>query len=98
LKSGTISPKKTLGVQYVNAADSIAFNISEGYGRIFYKENKNFCYSSRGSEKETLTVTQKARNRNLILEEDFNILTKKIDRYFRLMYGYIQSIGTQKEE
>ena len=35
--------KKTLGVQLVDAADSIAFNISEGYGRFHYKENKNFC-------------------------------------------------------
>ena len=37
-------PKKTLGAQYVEAADSIAMNISEGYGRFHYKENKNFCY------------------------------------------------------
>lgn len=35
--------KKTLGAQFVSAADSIAFNISEGYGRFHYKENKNFC-------------------------------------------------------
>jgi four helix bundle protein len=48
-------PKKTLGAQYVDAADSIAMNISEGYGRFHYKENKNFCYYSRGSAKETLT-------------------------------------------
>ena len=32
--------KKTLGSQFVTAADSIAFNISEGYGRFHYKENK----------------------------------------------------------
>lgn len=30
--------KKTLGSQFVNAADSIALNISEGYGRFHYKE------------------------------------------------------------
>ena len=52
-------PKKTLGAQYADAADSIALNISEGYGRFHYKENKNFCYYSRGSAKETLTITQK---------------------------------------
>ena len=55
--------KKTLGAQYVEAADSIAMNISEGYGRFHYKENKNFCYYSRGSAKETLTATTKARER-----------------------------------
>ncbi|MEO5947988.1 MAG: four helix bundle protein [Chitinophagaceae bacterium] len=53
--------KKTLGAQYVDAADSIALNISEGYGRFHFKENKNFCYYSRGSAKETLTVSVKAK-------------------------------------
>lgn len=87
-------PKKTLGAQYVNAADSIAMNISEGYGRFHFKENKNFCYYSRGSAKETLTATTKAKTRNLISEEEFIVLSQKLDTYFRLMYGYINSIGT----
>jgi four helix bundle protein len=51
--------KKTLGAQIVDAADSIALNISEGYGRFHYKENKNFCYYSRGSAKETMTVLKR---------------------------------------
>ena len=85
--------KKTLGAQFVNAADSIALNISEGYGRFHYKENKNFCYYSRGSAKETLTATHKAKARNLITEEEFNVLTQKFDLYFRLSFGYINSIG-----
>jgi four helix bundle protein len=87
-------PKKTLGAQYVDAADSIAMNISEGYGRFYFKENKNFCYYSRGSAKETLTATNKAKARNLISEEEFNTLSQKLDVYFRLMYGYIKPIGT----
>jgi four helix bundle protein len=86
--------KKTLGAQYVDAADSIAMNISEGYGRFHFKENKNFCYYSRGSAKETLTATHKAKSRGLITEEDFKILSQKLDTYFRLMYGYVTSIGT----
>lgn len=88
-------PKKTLGAQYVNAADSIALNISEGYGRFHFKENKNFCYYSRGSAKETLTITQKARSRNLVSEEEFALLSQKLEFYFRLMFGYINSIGNQ---
>jgi four helix bundle protein len=78
----------------VNPADSIAMNISEGYGRFHFKENKNFCYYSRGSAKETLTATTKAKTRNLISEEEFSLLSQKLDIYFRLMYGYINSIGT----
>src|SRR5882757_3181380 len=86
--------KKTLGAQFVDAADSIALNISEGYGRFHYKENKNFCYYSRGSAKETLTAARKAKSRNLISENEFNPLHEKLELYFRLIYGYINSIGT----
>jgi four helix bundle protein len=46
--------KDTVGKQLVRAADSIAANISEGYGRFHYQENKHFCYYSRGSLQETL--------------------------------------------
>jgi four helix bundle protein len=91
-------PKKTLGAQYVEAADSIAMNIGEGYGRFHFKENKNFCYYSRGSAKETLTATTKAKQRNLIREEDFGLLSQKLDLYFRLIYGYIKSIGNSGPE
>jgi len=90
--------KKTLGTQFVEAADSIAMNISEGYGRFHYKENKNFCYYSRGSAKETLTAMTKAKTWNLISEEEFTILSQKLDSYFRLMFGYINSIGNKSDE
>lgn len=90
--------KKTLGAQFVDAADSIALNISEGYGRFHYKENKNFCYYSRGSAKETLTATHKAKLRNLITVEEFNLLAQKFDLYFRLSFGYINSIGNASNE
>ena len=36
--------KDTVGKQLVRAVDSIAANLSEGYGRYSYKENKQFCY------------------------------------------------------
>jgi four helix bundle protein len=85
--------KKTLGAQFVDAADSIAFNVSEGYGRFHYKENKNFCYYSRGSAKETLTAIHKAKARNLVTQEEFDLLSQKLELYFRLVYGYINSIG-----
>ena len=90
--------KKTLGLQIVNAADSIALNIAEGYGRFHYKENKNFCYYSRGSAKETLTAVRKAKSRNLITEEEFKVLNQKLERYFQVIYRYIQAIGKTSAE
>ena len=47
--------RQTLGNQLVRAADSIAANIAEGYGRYSFKENKLFCYYARGSLYETRT-------------------------------------------
>jgi four helix bundle protein len=44
--------KKTLGVQLVDAADSIALNISEGYGRFHFKENKNFVITAADPQKK----------------------------------------------
>ena len=85
--------KKTLGAQFIEAADSIALNIAEGYGRFYFKENKNFCYYSRGSAKESLTALTKAKTRNLASEEEYNLLVEKFSLYFRLMFGYINSIG-----
>jgi four helix bundle protein len=86
--------KKTLGTQFVEAADSIAFNISEGYGKYFYKENRNFCYYSRGSAKETWTASIKSKARNLISDEDYRFLIQKMESYFRLSFRYIKTIGT----
>ena len=90
--------KKTLGAQFSDAADSIAFNISEGYGRFHYKDNKNFCFYSRGSAKETLTALSKSKTRNLVTEDEFKILNEKLALYFRLMFGYINSIGSSPDQ
>jgi four helix bundle protein len=87
--------KKTLGAQFADAADSIAFNLSEGYGRFHYKENKNFCHYSRGPAKETFTGMIKAGSRNLMTDEQYNSLPLKMDSYFRLMQGYVNLSALQ---
>lgn len=85
--------KKNLGDQYLRAADSIALNISEGYGRYHYKENKNFCWYARGSLYETKTANQKAFNRKLITVEEYNNLLVKLKECHLLLNSYIKSIG-----
>ncbi len=52
--------KDTVGKQLVRAVDSIAANLSEGFGRYHYKEAKHFSYYSRGSLYETKTWLTKA--------------------------------------
>ncbi len=90
--------KDTLGKQFVRCADSIALNIAEGYGRYFYKENKNFFFYSRGSAKETGSALKKASKRNFINQEENDLLERKLISYFKLINGYIKSIGTKSAE
>jgi four helix bundle protein len=85
--------KKSLGDQFLRAADSIALNIAEGYGRYHYKENKNFCWYARGSLFETKTANQKAFDRKLITAEEYNNLLNKLKECHLLLNGYIKSIG-----
>jgi four helix bundle protein len=85
--------KKSLGDQYLRAADSIALNISEGFGRYHYKENKNFCWYARGSLFETKTANQKALNRKLNTPEEFNNLHNKLKECHLMLNIYIKNIG-----
>ncbi|MDQ3110835.1 MAG: four helix bundle protein [Bacteroidota bacterium] len=85
--------KDTVGKQLVKSVDSISANISEGYGRFHYKENKQFCFYSRGSLTETSTWIQKAVNRKLIEKETGAELITKLERIHKMLNGYINSIG-----
>ena len=86
-----------MGKQFVRAADSIALNIAEGYGRFFFKENKNFNYYSRGSAFECTACLHKAFKRKLISEKENKELRNDFALYFKLINAYIKSIGTQKD-
>lgn len=90
--------KDTLGKQFTKAADSVALNISEGYGRFHYAENRNFCWYSRGSAFETSTAIKKAVSRRLMTVEEEEILRSKLLYYFKLINPYIKSIGKTKDE
>lgn len=92
-KSWDYFEKDTIGKQLVRAADSIAANIGEGFGRYFYKDEKLFCYYSRGSLFETKTWIAKAYNRNLIKEQDFNELSNEIKNISVKLNNYITAIG-----
>lgn len=87
--------KDTIGKQLVRAADSVAANLSEGFGRFFYKENKQLCYYSRGSLFETKTWLTKVKNRKLISEDQFKNFTEEIDLIGKKLNSYIKSIGKQ---
>lgn len=85
--------KDTVGKQFIKAVDSIAANISEGYGRYHYRENIHFCYYSRGSLFETKTWTDKSFRRNLINEEEHKNLISNLVFIAKLLNNYVKSIG-----
>lgn len=84
--------KKTIGSQLVRSADSIAANISEGYGRFHYKENINFNYYARGSLFETTTWIAKAKNRNMLSKAVYEELKLELNQLIKMLNKYIQSI------
>jgi four helix bundle protein len=90
--------KDTLGKQLVRSADSIGANIAEGFGRYHYKENKNFCYFSRGSLIETKSWIKKAKTRNLIAPDCFEDLLQKLETIHIKLNAYIKFIGKLSDQ
>jgi four helix bundle protein len=88
--------KDTVGKQLVRAVDSVASNLSEGFGRYHYREAINFGYYSRGSLYETRTWLTKAHNRGLTTGELFHQFMVEIDHIGVRLNNYIRSIGKQK--
>ena len=85
--------KDTIGKQLCRAADSISANIAEGYGRYHFKENKNFCYYSRGSILEVKSFLRKSKNRNLISEDSYSELYTELQTIHLKLNAYIKYIG-----
>ncbi len=85
--------KDTIGKQLIRSIDSVAANISEGFGRYFYKEERQFCYYSRGSLSETKTWLTKAFSRELISENEFKLFENEIEDLGIKLNNYINSIG-----
>jgi len=84
--------KKTVGGQFVEAADSIAANIAEGYGRYFYKDRKQFCYYSRGSMMETKAWAVKSFKRNLMSQKEYEALLEKLKVLHHKLNIYIKKL------
>ncbi|RDC55582.1 four helix bundle protein [Pedobacter chinensis] len=85
--------KDTIGKQLCRAADSISANIAEGYGRYHFKENKNFCYYSRGSILEVKSFLRKSKNRKLISDEIYEVLYLELQTIHLKLNAYIKYIG-----
>lgn len=70
--------KRTVGMQFVTAIDSISANIAEGFGRFGKKDKIKFYYYSFGSLKESCDWNEKAKTRKLLTQEQYKYILKEL--------------------
>lgn len=90
--------KDTLGKKLVRSADFISANLAEGFGRYFYKENRQFCFYSKGSSLKTKNWLKKYQRSNIISSEKFEFLMKEIEELHIPLNAYIKTIGKTETE
>jgi four helix bundle protein len=72
--------KNTVGIQLVTSSDSVAANISEGFGRYYYKDKMRFYFYARGSLFESQTWIEKSFKRQMFDEKTFIELINQIKK------------------
>ena len=75
--------------QIVRAIRSVSHNIAEGYGRFHFRENAQFCRTSRGSLYEVLDQVIVANEEGYITENVLKEIRKEILENIKILNGYI---------
>ena len=88
-KSYPLDERFGLISQTNRAAVSIPSNIAEGMGRNYKKDTIQFLHISRGSAYEVETLLNVAQMINIIDEDSFNSINKKLESSIRLINGFI---------
>jgi len=83
--------QNTIGYQIIRAADSIAANIAEGYGRYTPADRKKFYLYSRGSFEETKAWLRKLIRRKVLPESDTKKYKTIIDQFGPKLNAFINS-------
>lgn len=71
--------KRTLAIQWVDATDSIAANIAEGFGRFHKRDKQKFYYNARGSALESIHWAKRASARGLISSTQLVSVLQKLE-------------------
>ena len=90
--------RDTVGRQLVEAADSVGGNIAEGYGRYYYKENRQFQFYARGSLYETKHWLRRAHARKLTTDVRCKELTAKVEELAPQLNAYIKALEQRSRE
>jgi len=81
--------KYELVSQMRRSSRSVTHNISEVYGRFHYKENIQFCRTSRGSLYELLDQFITSLDEGYINEEEYQEYKKRVNDCLAVLNGYI---------
>jgi hypothetical protein len=92
-----IDEKFKLSDQILRISRSVTACIAEGYGRYYFKENIQFCRTSRGSLTETLEHLITAFDEKYISEQELLTFKSKIDSCAKLLNGYINYLKKAKK-
>ncbi len=84
--------KWTIGKQFVDSTDSISANLVEGYYRNQKGDLRKFFRYALSSAKESELWMNKAFDRNLINEDERNILTDLFDELLPKLVNFIKKI------
>ena len=87
--------KYSMGQQIIKSADSMAANISEGFGRYHFKDRKNFMFYARGSHSETKTWLTKAHSRKIVSDKFYDEQIQKLDKLGIKMNNYIATLASK---
>jgi len=75
------------------ASRSFTRNIADGYGRFHYRENIQFCRTSRGSLYEILDDLITCEFERYISEDELKTARMKINKALSLLNGYINYLN-----
>jgi len=91
-------PRGTVGVQYVDASDSVGANIAEGYGKGSFADRSRYAKISRGSLFETKHWTNKSYRRELITDQEFAEINDILKKLLPKVSSYINYLNEQSKK
>jgi four helix bundle protein len=90
--------QKTIGAQFIDAADSISANIAEGFGRYHKKDKIKFYHYSRGSVLESIDWLEKSGRRKLLDDNQYNHLKIELEKLPKAINSLIKYTNLHLKE
>ena len=91
-------PKKTVGIQFVTAIDSVSANLAEGFGRYGKKDKVKFYYYSFGSVKESLDWNEKSKIRGLLTDKQYKHILQELQELPKEIHQLIKFTNERLKE